>query len=181
MAEFEFDARKFAELLLFFSKSSEDDRFFGSTKLNKMLFVADFFAYGYFGSPITGATYFHLDHGPAPRELLPIRDRLQEEGRLELREQELFIGTQKRPVALDNPDTSVFSEDELELANSVLEQFENVAAGSARDWSHTVMGWMLTEDREEIPYHTVFMLQKEPITMADFRWAQETAQQLLSN
>jgi len=181
MTEFEFDPRKFAELLLFFAKSSEDDRFFGSTKLNKMLFVADFFAYGYFGCPITGATYIHLPYGPAPRELLPIRERLQEEGRLDLREQELFIGTQKRPVALDDPDTSVFSEKELALACSVLGEFENIPAGSARDWSHTVMGWMLTEDREEIPYHTVFMFQQEPVTMADLRWAQETAQQLSSS
>lgn len=178
MTEIQFDSEKFAELLLFFSKYSEDDRFFGSTKLNKMLFVADFFAYGYFASPITGATYVHLDYGPAPRELLPIRQILQDERRLELREQDLFIGTQKRPVALDDPDTSVFSEDELALMRSVLQEFENVPAGSARDWSHTVMGWMLTEDREEIPYEMVFMFQKEPITMADLHWAQETVQQL---
>ena len=49
---------------------SQDDRAFGATKLNNLLYFSDFQAYGALERSITGATYQRLDHGPAPRELL---------------------------------------------------------------------------------------------------------------
>lgn len=164
---------KFSELILYFAKESENDPFFGSTNLNKMLYATDFLAYTYLGYPITGATYQHLDRGPAPRELLSIREQLIMENRLAIREVDFFGKPQKRPVALVEPDCTIFTKEEKEICDYVLKQFSHVGAGNASEWSHDILAWLNTFDREEIPYYTAFIWQKEPITKSDMAWAQE--------
>ena len=71
------DDEKFKELVLYIARKSECDPRFGATKLNKLLFFSDFLAFKRLGSPITGQTYFKLDHGPAPRRMLPLKERMQ--------------------------------------------------------------------------------------------------------
>ena len=129
MASIVFDRRKFAELILFFTKGSEGDRLFGSTKLNKLLWYADFLAYGHMGRPITGATYVHQEHGPTPKpeQLLSARDELIKQGRLRVEEEETYNGTKKRLVALDEPDLTLFTEAELDLCQDALESFRRMS------------------------------------------------------
>src|SRR5438067_13073106 len=71
-----FDEQKFRELILYFAQKSADDPAFGAVKLNKLLFYADFVSFAKRGKAITGATYFRLPHGPAPRQLLPITKKM---------------------------------------------------------------------------------------------------------
>jgi hypothetical protein len=169
---------KFSELILYFAKKSENDPFFGSTKLNKMLFATDFLAYAYLGHPLTGATYQHLDRGPAPRELLPIREQLILENRLDMKEVDFFGKPQKRPVALVEPDYSIFTKEEKKICDYVLERFLSVGAGDTSEWSHRFLGWLNTSYKEEIPYYTAFIWRKEPISKSDMVWAQEKLQKL---
>src|SRR4051794_11181803 len=74
------DDRKFRELVLYLAERSEGDKHFGATKLNKLLFYADFVYYLYFGNSITGHTYQKLEHGPAPRALKPIVAAMEGDG-----------------------------------------------------------------------------------------------------
>src|SRR2546430_17730589 len=67
-----FDKEKFKELILYFAQQCADDHSFGATKLNKLLFLTDFTAYARRGAPVTGATYFKLPHGPAPKQFKPV-------------------------------------------------------------------------------------------------------------
>src|SRR5688572_2425660 len=84
---FEFDRRKFKELMLYFSQRGLDEGLvIGSTKLNKLLFFTDFRAYAELGKPITGARYQKLTHGPAARALLPMRDELLRDDEVRFRE-----------------------------------------------------------------------------------------------
>lgn len=53
--------------MLYIAKRSLTDPYFGYVKLNKILFYADFVAYGELGKPITGATYIRNLYGPTPR------------------------------------------------------------------------------------------------------------------
>lgn len=77
--EWQPDDKKLAEAILYISKKSEGDESFGATKLNKLLFYSDFMAFGKLGEPITGQDYQKLEHGPAPRHLLPIQNALVQE------------------------------------------------------------------------------------------------------
>lgn len=171
--EIEMATDKLAELILYFADKSKDDPTFGSIKLNKMLFASDFLAYAYLGSSITGASYQHLEKGPAPRGLLPAREKLINEGRLELEFTKYFCKTQQRPVGLDEPELSVFSKDEIEICDYVIEQFAKADACDTSEWSHKILGWLNTEMKEEIPYYTAFLWQKNPIGKADLIWAEK--------
>ena len=95
----EFDSAKFRELILHISGHSESDPGFGATKLNKLLFYIDFDSYRLLGTPITGATYRHLDEGPAPRQLLDERNNLLENGDAIMEHRDRFSRTQQRLVA----------------------------------------------------------------------------------
>src|SRR5690348_3295402 len=71
-----FDRKKFKELILHVTSQCVKDRYWNATKLNKVLFYADFLAFRDHGEPITGAEYFALENGPAPKALLPIREEM---------------------------------------------------------------------------------------------------------
>ena len=57
--------KKLKELVLYIAQKSEDDPSFGATKLNKILFAADFYFFGQTGRSITGASYVHRGKGRA--------------------------------------------------------------------------------------------------------------------
>lgn len=71
---------KFRELILYVARETEDDPKCGATKLNKILFYADFLAYRELGSSLSGQTYQRLEHGPAPRGIVPAVEAMQESG-----------------------------------------------------------------------------------------------------
>src|SRR5687767_6704193 len=75
--KFNFQSRKFKELILYFSQRGIDEGLvIGSTKLNKLLFFTDFRAYLELGEPVTGATYQKLEKGPAARQMLPMLNQM---------------------------------------------------------------------------------------------------------
>src|ERR1041384_212988 len=104
MKEIVFDEHKFRELVLYIADRCQDDPRFGATKLNKILFYADFLHYGESGTPLTGATYRKLEHGPAPKQLLPTQTKLVSDGSAALSKRERYGYVQKRIVALRDAD-----------------------------------------------------------------------------
>src|SRR5262245_51395664 len=117
------DNDKFRELIIFFADESEGDRSFGATKLNKLLFYADFVAYLKFGKPITGQRYQKLENGPAPRALLPIVREMEEGGDVTRVTRDYHGKSQKRLVARREPDLDKFSGPEVQLMHQAVEEF----------------------------------------------------------
>jgi hypothetical protein len=178
--DIEFDKEKLAEPIIFFACESKDDRLFGSTKLNKLLFLADFLAYGHLGNSITGARYIHQKRGPTPSpdEFLPVRESLISSGRLAITEKETYYGTRKRPVTEDKPDLKKFSKKELEIAYEALETLKHMGNVDSEVWSHKFVGWLSTSEGETIPYSTAYLWQGIPLSEEDYEWARKTARQL---
>jgi hypothetical protein len=153
----EFESEKFAELMLYVADRSVDDPDFGATKLNKILFFSDFMAYDKFGKSITGAIYQKLDHGPAPRPLLPIQQDLIQNGDAVITPVSRYNFTQKRFTALREADIDKFSGEEVALVSQVIEILLGKNASQVSEMSHRFDGWRLAEDGEEIPYFTVHL------------------------
>src|SRR5579884_3151713 len=108
------DEEKLGELILYISQKSAVDPKFGAIKLNKILYLSDFLAFGHWGKPITGVPYQHLPKGPAPKRLLPVRDELKSKGDLAIQELPLKSGNmQKRTVNLRDPNLSLFTGEEI--------------------------------------------------------------------
>lgn len=62
----------------------------GATKLNTVLYFAEFAQMRKYGRPITGVPYQKLPNGPAPRRLRPIRRQLVASGQAELLPDDYF-------------------------------------------------------------------------------------------
>ena len=172
---FEADDAKFEELVLYLASRSADDPKFSATKLNKLLFFADFLAYAYLGKPITGHRYQKLPNGPAPIALLPVVRRMEERGDCEWTEKSYFGRPQKRLKAHRGPDMSRFSEEEIDLIDDVIAQVWDRNATEVSDLSHQFAGWQAVGIQEEIPYETIFVLPPRPLTKSELDHARRLA------
>jgi hypothetical protein len=152
--------KKLGELILYVSERCEADRHFGATKLNKILFFADFLFYQKSGRSITGQTYQRLPNGPAPRRLVPVRQALVDAGELALRERLTHGHRQLRTVATREPDLSGFGADEMKVVDHVIRVLWDHSATDASELSHTLTGWRLARDGDTIPYETVFLSER---------------------
>lgn len=173
---FEFDKNRFKELIVLISELCANDPTYGSVKLNKILYFSDFMAYRVLGEPITGARYFKLPEGPAPRQMLAARQELQREGRLEIKQRPYFNGVQKRPVIVgEGPKAKAFEEREIAIVKSLVEYFWGKSAREVSDFSHLQPGWILAEDRADIPYETAW-LSADPVDQTDEAIARRMAE-----
>ena len=156
------DDEKLRELIIYVSALSQQDPNFGATKLNKLLFYADFLAYQRFGVPITGQEYQALPQGPAPKRLKPVMARMKRAGDLkeELRQSGRF--RQIRPVPIRTADLTKFSGQEIDLVRDIVQRFWNLNATQISNESHLFLGWQLGVQGETIPYSVVLIGNRKP-------------------
>lgn len=173
-----YDERKFTELLVYVAARLQADGAGGATKLNKVLFFAEFAHVRRAGRPITGAIYQKLQHGPAARRLLPVRDRLVASGEAELRPDEFLGYQQHRLVPLRSADLSVFAPDELATVDKVLADLEGLNGRQVSDLSHEEAGWRLVEFGDDIPYAAALVGARQVSTPTAQRLQREAAERL---
>ncbi len=161
-SEIVYDEERFKELVLYVAEKAATDPSFGDTKLNKVLFFSDFFAYGFLGKPITGAEYQKLPFGPAPRKILPARRALVNEGRADVVNKGRSF-KQTVTVARTPANRRLFDTAQLDLVDEVFDMLREDTAISASEFSHQASaGWQLVEMHETIPYETVFVSTLKP-------------------
>jgi hypothetical protein len=169
--------RKFCELILYVARKSEGDLKFGATKLNKVLFYADFWAHAKLGRSISGQRYRRLDQGPAPRHLMQAVARLERESACAWAERDYYGRAQRRLVALREPDLSGFSGEEISIADEVIDALWDLNASEVSDLSHRFIGWQLAEEGEEIPYSTTLLGSPRPPTPAEVEYGHRLARE----
>ncbi len=152
-----YDAGKFAEMVLLVAGRLQDDRAGGATKLNKVLFFAEFTHLRRHHSVISGCEFQKLPHGPAPRQLLPVRQRLIDAGAAELVEEDFLGRPQHRLIPSRAADLDVFTDEEIETIEDVLNQLAGMTGAQVSELSHHEPGWRLTEVSETIPFATAFL------------------------
>jgi hypothetical protein len=170
----EFNRGKFTEAMLHVAARSSDDSTFGATKLNKILFYADFIHYAEYGQSITGATYRKLNYGPVPRQLPEVQAELLDAGDARIEENNRLGLRQKRLIPGRPADLSAFSDTEQAVLESVIEALAGKTAGAVSAMSHLEPGWRLASMFEDIPYQTVFLVEPT-LTDDDIAWGQKIA------
>ena len=151
------------------------DRAGGATKLNKVLFFADFTHVRRCGQPITGAEYQKLPYGPAPRRLMPIRKALVASGDAALVEEQFLGRAQHRLVPNRRADLGHFSDDELATIDSVLEDLAGLTGTQVSDLSHEEAAWRHTDFDATIPYELALVPKEQVVTPTVRRLAEEVA------
>lgn len=150
----------------------EDPKRFGATKLNKVLWYADTFAYRSTGKTISGEkAYIKRQFGPVPKRVLQALRDLEDEGDISVRVTAYF-GKPKREYHVLRPaDSSAFSEDERTIIDGVLRVIcDEHTAASISDLSHDLI-WEAAEMGEEIPIYAVLAAQAAPPSRDDKKWA----------
>lgn len=175
--ELRYDEAKFIELLLYVCERLRGDRAGGATKLNKVLFFVEFTHLRRHHAAISGCEFQKLAHGPAPRQLLPVRRRLVAEGAASLVNEDFLGRPQHRLVPNRPADSSVFRAEELATVNDVLEQVAGLSASQVSDLSHQEPGWRLTHIGETIPFSTAFLDFPQIATPTSVRLARSVMEQ----
>jgi hypothetical protein len=173
----QFEPDKFRELVLYIAEKCMEDPTFGAVKLNKILYFADFFAYADWGAPITGATYMKARRGPAPRELLSIRDELKSNGSICIRKVPYHGYSQERIVPTREANLALFTAKEIALIDDIIQKLWGINAADISDYTHRLAGWRIAEDQDNIPYESVF-LSDEALTQDDVERAKELSDRL---
>ena len=138
-----FDWNKFVDVVKFLCL---DGQFY--TKLNKLLFYADFYYYKIRTVSITGCAYIHLPYGPVPLHYSDLYDILPMEDFLLIAE---GIGTKCKSIK--NTPPQFLSKDEMDILNSILKHFKEINSKDISDLSHLEDAYTKTNMYKQISYN----------------------------
>lgn len=149
------------ELILYIAERSKDDPKFGATKLNKLLFYADFVSFAKYGRPLTHAQYRKLPHGPVPTSVDLLKTELQGAKDIAVVREGLAPYTQQRVIPLREARINDhFTPSEIALVDEVIQTLRDLNARDISDMSHD-FAWQIAGDYDIIPYDAVFIYDRE--------------------
>lgn len=155
------------QLILYVCEKSREDATFGATKLNKTLYFSDFISYGLTRQALTGSAYMKIKHGPVPLHLVPVRDRLIEAGKLELRVSSYPARPQHRIIPLASMDEGVFTSVQLAVVDAIRDVLANETAAEVSERSHGQAYDDAGEFGNLIPYESIFLDADQTVTYDD--------------
>lgn len=143
-----FDMERLKNMVLYLAEDGV-----GKTKLNKLLWYADFLAYRRLTCSLSGLAYQRYTHGPMPFHANSMLDALSDENVIELEETAFPNGTEGtriRPVKA--ADLSVFTDREVDVLRLVRDYFHSYNSGAISEYSHKEKAWLEVPQSEVISY-----------------------------
>ncbi|MCE7063913.1 type II toxin-antitoxin system antitoxin SocA domain-containing protein [Dyadobacter sp. CY326] len=137
------DMEKISNMIAFF-----DSKIKGlyKTKLNKLLFYADFTSYARTGYAISGISYRAIQFGPVPSQYQKMYVKLCDDAKLSIDQVEVGNGNYGEVISTKNTfDPSQFSEIELKTLADVCEVYGKMQTAALVDASHLEKGWIDNE------------------------------------
>lgn len=153
------------QMILYVAARCQDAPRFGSTKLNKILWKADFDAFAARGQPVTGRNYQRLPLGPAPKEMQPLHREMVE--REQVRVEKIDFGDdviEDRTIPLVSYDLSYFTEEDLAFVEAAIKYYWDKNARETSDDSHGV-AWQTHNNGDVLGYELSYLSDK-PLTEA---------------
>lgn len=142
-----FNMSKFTNAVLFLCMGGQL-----KTKINKLLFYADFKCFKEFTVSLTGAQYVHLPHGPVPNDYQILFAILSQRGDISIDEIPVGPYWGENFTSKEAPDISVFSTSELRVLSEIKEMFEDFNSSEIRKYSHEESAYQKTTSGETISY-----------------------------
>lgn len=163
---------KFKNLVHYIIQICDDPTKLGATKLNKVLWYVDTYAYRKLGKSISGETdYIKRQFGPVPRNIIDTLKELQIEKKIRIREREHYGYTQQEFVSLVELKENVFNERERKIIQDQLQIIcDNHTAKSISEFSHDMI-WDAAQLGEEIPIKAVLGKMPGVVSESKIAWA----------
>lgn len=151
---------KFTEMVVYFSEKIQPFK----TKMNKLLFYADFLMFKQSCFSISGVRYKAIDMGPVPNNFQSIFEYLANKGEIDIYTTEFpqgYTGEQFK-ARKDRPfNAHLFSEAELEILGKVATVFEPTSTSDIIALSHLEEAWKKNEKAKNvISYQYAFELNQ---------------------
>ena len=152
------DFEKFVEMIIYFCTHQQPWK----TKLNKLLFYADFTFFKKYGVSISGSEYYAIDMGPVPDNFNSIFEHLTKIDLLKVHNKTFpdgGVGEKYIPTREFND--KLFEEQELKILQSIDDKFKNFSTQKMIDVSHEEIGWQQGSNgsRQPIDYLYAFELK----------------------
>ncbi len=142
-----FNLKKLTNAILFFCQPPQ-----WKTKINKLLFYADFLHFRDYSCSITGARYAHAPYGPCPDKFEHLFGWLAEQRVLQIDEVTFGNYAGEKIRTLEPPDLSIFSASEIQVLTFVRGRLRRKNAQTLTDLSHREKGFRETKDGDLISY-----------------------------
>lgn len=163
------------ELILFVSERCQNDGSFGVTKLNKVLFYADFLSFAKYGESITSISYNKLPYGPVPTAATTVRSEMEAEDEAFVTKQGYSPYQTHRFIPRGEANLDLFKARDIALVDGVIEALADLSGKRVSELSHG-RAWKSVADFERIPYETAFV-DDTSLTEADVAAAHELIDQ----
>jgi hypothetical protein len=124
---------------------------FGLTKLNKILWLADFTSFAERAQPVTGRAYQRLKFGPAPVEMLLLLNEMLKDNEIEMDKPRLVTFDERRPRSRVAPSLRNFSLADLKYLDNAIEQFWTLTGREVSERSHGI-AWRTRSNGDAMPY-----------------------------
>jgi putative zinc finger/helix-turn-helix YgiT family protein len=145
-----FEIEKFIAMFMFFVANL---KLAWKTKINKLLWYADFLHFKEYSCALSGAHYVRLPYGPVPDNYEMIIGYLLSEG--SLGKEEVIFGKDKvveKLVSRTTPDLTIFKESELKVLNYILTEFKDTTSKEISKKSHAEHAFTCTREGQPISY-----------------------------
>ena len=133
------DLEKVNNLILYFGEKVKPFK----TKMNKLMFYADFYHFKKTGFSITGLTYQAIQKGPVPRHYDWIFDKSMEKKfiKIKLHDYGNYMGEQILPTGEKEFDEVLFKASELKAIEAVVTSFKKATVNEIVNTSHEEKAW----------------------------------------
>lgn len=113
------------------------------TKLNKLLFYADFALFRQTGFSLTGLSYKAIQFGPVPSEYGKLYEKLQDDGDIEISQVQNNDGNYYEIIRSTSCfDKQIFAEEEIEILNLIVDKFGRLRSSAIVELSHEEKAWI---------------------------------------
>jgi putative zinc finger/helix-turn-helix YgiT family protein len=163
----DFEPETLKEMMLFFAHKCKGVL---KTKLNKLLWYADFAHYKHHARSISGACYAHYPYGPVPQNYGMYLSSLLMNDTLVLEEIDFGVNARGESMlgeslsSTRNPQVDIFSESAIRALEATYIYFAPMGSKQISDLSHQEEGYKATKDKEFISYAYADQLKADPIT-----------------
>ena len=127
------------------------------TKMNKLLFYADFLAYRRLGMALTGLSYRAIEFGPVPERWDRVYSQFDE-----IVQEPRSYGDKEGCVLTSSisANTEIFTSEEIDVLNDVCSKFSNSSSSEMTRISHEENAWIDNkEGHKRIPFVSAFELK----------------------
>jgi Protein of unknown function (DUF4065) len=147
--------------ILYIAERCADMPRFGVTKLNKIIWTADFDAYAERLVPVTGRAYQREAQGPIAVDMKPLLREMERDDLITYKITTFPSGkSERRPVAKVKADMSQFTDDDVKYINAAIEKQKNNTARQASIKSHGV-AWETRANGDPMYYELAFLSDAE--------------------